>query len=235
MAVNTTWDYSQFNTLADYKNAVDARYGSGGISQMELFGGFPSVERENYYARQMALGPQALANAQAAIASAKGNKLTTEYQSAYNEAKTANEARYKDILGQYGSRYTAGMAELDSLKSEVMGGLEGLGEAEKSDIRKSYAISGAANAQALINSGLHSTTIAPAVQRQNATAEAGALSSADERLRRERLGYMTDLGTRRIGYSTGMTKEMLDFMERRTDEYPSQSLYVQLMQMLGNN
>jgi hypothetical protein len=116
-----------------------------------------------------------------------------------------------------------------------MGGLEGLGESAKEDIRRSYAISGAAGAQALIDSGLHSTTISPSVSRQNQSAEARALASLDEQLRRERLGYLTTLGSQRVGYSTGMTKEMLDFMERRTDEYPSESLYVELLRMLGNN
>ena len=140
------------------------------------------------------------------------NKLTTEYQTAYDEAKAANEARYKDILAGYNTRYSTAMTDL-----------QGLGEAEKAEIQRTYAQSGAMAAQQLVNTGLHSTTIAPAVQRQNTRQMQQALALSNEQLRREKLGY-----------TTGMSKERLDFMERREDTYPDSSMYVELMRQLGN-
>ena len=139
------------------------------------------------------------------------DKLKAEYQTAYDEAKAVNLKRYEEILGGYDTRYT-----------EAISGLEGLGDIAKKDVRTSYARSTAAGAQNLISSGLHSTTIAPAMYQQSARQETDALARVNEALRRERLGYQTSLSGQR-----------LDFMERREDEYPSENLYVQLMNQLG--
>ena len=137
--------------------------------------------------------------------------LKREYQTAYDEAKATNLARYEEILGGYGTRYT-----------EALSGLEGLGDIAKKDVRASYARSAASGAQSLISSGLHSTTIAPAFYQQNARQETDALARVNESLRREKIGYQTSLSGQR-----------LDFMERREDEYPDQNLYVQLLNQLG--
>jgi len=183
-------------------------------------------------------------------------RLASEYQTAYDEAKATNLARYEDILKQYGTRYGTAVEDLAksreditgrlaSTREDVLGGLEGLGEAEKSDIRRTYAQSGSQAAQNLISSGLHSTTISPAVQRQNVEAMQRTLGRTEENLRREKLGYISNLGaqevsalqglsSRELGYTTGLSREKLDFMERRTDEYPEQNTYLQLMQQLGN-
>ncbi|GAG58669.1 unnamed protein product [marine sediment metagenome] len=61
------------------------------------------------------------------------------------------------------------------------------------------------------------------------------MGEAREGLRRERIGYLQQLSDRELKMQTGLTKEQLDFMERREDEYPSESLYVQLMQGLGSS
>ena len=160
--------------------------------------------------------------------------LTAEYQTAYDTAKAANESRYEDIVGRYGTRYEQGVSDIDAYGSSILGGLEGMGEAEKAQIGRTYDRSGALGQQSLISSGLHSTTIAPTVQRQNEIARGNALSLADERLRRENLGYQTDIAKTKLSYTSGMSKELLDFMERRTDDYPDQSVYLQLMNQLGN-
>ncbi len=72
------------------------------------------------------------------------------------------------------------------------------------------------------------------------------MGEARERLRREKLGYISQLGAQELQslkelssqellMQTGLTKDELDFMERREDEYPSESLYVSLMQGLGSS
>lgn len=185
------------------------------------------------------------------------SRLTSEYQSAYNAAKAANEQRYQKILTGYKTRYSTAMTglktsraaitgKLASTRSEVLGGLEGLGDEELAGIGRQYTKERASAAQGLISSGLHSTTVAPAVQAGVTRREGYATGEATERHRRERLGYVSQLGAqeleamkqlsdRELLAQTGLTKDQLDFMERREDEYPSESLYVQLMQGLGSS
>ena len=158
-----------------------------------------------------------------------------EYQTAYNEAKAANEARYQEILTGYKTRYSTAMQGLASSREEIMSGLEGMGEAELAGIGRQYTKERASVAQGLISSGLHSTTVAPAVLGGVTRREGYATGEAQERLRREKLGYLKSLSDRELLMQTGLTKEELDFMERREDEYPSESLYVQLMQGLGDS
>jgi len=162
-------------------------------------------------------------------------KLLTEYQTAYNEAKAANEARYQEILTGYKTRYGTAMEGLASSKEEIMSGLEGMGEAELAGIGRQYTKERASVAQGLISSGLHSTTVAPAVLGGVTRREGYATGEAQERLRREKLGYLKSLSDRELLMQTGLSREELDFMERREDEYPSESLYVQLMQGLGSS
>ena len=184
-------------------------------------------------------------------------RLTTEYQTAYNEAKAANEARYKEILTGYKTRYgtamdtlgttrTAVTGKLASNRAEVLGGLQGLGEEELAGIGRRYTKERASTSQGLISSGLYSTTVAPAVLGGVTRREGYAMGEARERLRREKLGYISQLGSQELASlkelsatelmaQTGLKKEELDFMERREDEYPSESLYVQLMQGLGSS
>jgi hypothetical protein len=184
-------------------------------------------------------------------------RLMGEYQTAYNEAKAANLQRYEEILAGYKTRYgeaqtslgqtrTAVTGKLASNRAEVLSGLEGLGKEELAGIGRRYTKERASASQGLISSGLHSTTVAPAVLGGVTKREGYAVGEAQERLRREKLGYISQLGAQELQSlkelssqelmaKTGLKKEELDFMERREDEYPSESLYVQLMQGLGSS
>jgi len=188
---------------------------------------------------------------------AQARTLSKEYQTAYNEAKTANETRYQEILTGYKSRYntaqdtlastrTAVTGKLASNRAEVMSNLQGLGDAELAGIGRQYTKERASVAQGLISSGLHSTTVAPAVLGGVTKREGYAVGEAQERLRREKLRYISQFGAQELTAlkelsaqelmtRTGLKKEELDFMERREDDYPSESLYVQLMQGLGGS
>jgi len=166
---------------------------------------------------------------------AKKDKLTDEYQTAYNEAKAANLKRYEEVLAGYKTRYGTAMEGLAKSRTEIMSGLEGMGQEELAGIGRQYTKERASVSQQLISSGLHSTTVAPSVLGGVTRREGYAVGEAQERLRRERLGYLQQLSDKELMMQTGMTKEELDFMERREDEYPSESLYVQLMQGLGGS
>jgi len=139
-------------------------------------------------------------------------QLKAEYEKAYNEAKQANEQRYNQILGGY-----------DTLYSDTMTGLEGMGDAAKKDVNTSYDKAFSQSMQGLVNSGMANSTILPSVSLNNSRQRTDALNSLNEILRRERLGYMNSI-----------TNNKLNFMERREDTYPDLNLYTSLINSYGN-
>jgi hypothetical protein len=235
--------------------------GSGGmlgfgpwVNQQLRTSGIAHMPAYSAYAESYQAG---LARRERASARKQAERLIGEYQTAYNEAKAANLQRYEEILAGYGTRYneaqaalgqtrTAITGKLASNRAEVLSDLQGLGEKELAGIGRRYTKERASASQGLISSGLHSTTVAPAVLGGVTRREGYAVAEAQERLRREKLGYISQLGAQELQSlkelssqelmaKTGLKKEELDFMERREDEYPSESLYVQLMQGLGSS
>lgn len=228
-----------------YGEWINAQLRSGGVADTSAY----STYVQNIQ-HQKSLRAKAQARKQA-------ERLMGEYQTAYDEAKAANLERYQEILTGYKTRYSTAMTGLEtsrtaikgklaSNRAEVLGGLKGLGEEELAGIGRQYTKERASASQGLISSGLYSTTVAPAVLGGVTRREGYAMGEARERLRRERLGYISSLGAQELQSlkelsaqelmaQTGLKKEELDFIERREDEYPSESLYVQLMQGLGSS
>lgn len=141
----------------------------------------------------------------------RADALAADYQTSYDEAKAVNEQRYAEILKGYEDRYSGALVDL-----------EGLGEQGTKDIQTAYQKLSASTSQGLINTGLHSTTIAPSMQRGVARGETDALARLNEQIRREK-----------IGYTTGLSGEKLAFQERREDTYPDFNALLQLSQGLG--
>ena len=138
-------------------------------------------------------------------------KMNQEYQSTYDEAKSANLDRYNKILQGYETRY-----------DDAMNMLDGMGDVALQDVERAYNLSGSKQAQGLVNSGLYSTTIAPAAQRQNTAAMMREKGRVQEALRAQKLGYMNQL-----------SGDRLSFMERREDPYPDFNQMIQLARGLG--
>ena len=138
--------------------------------------------------------------------------VMTDWQTAQDAAKAANEGRYAEINTGYDTRYNTALSTL-----------AGLGDAQKADTQRQYEIAGSQQQQALVNSGLSSTTIRPAVIQQNASAMQRALDIVNERLQ-----------TQQLNLQTGLSKDKLDFMERREDEYPDMNYYLELLKQAGN-
>lgn len=139
-------------------------------------------------------------------------QIMSDWQSAYDSAKNANEQRYGEILQGYDDRY-----------SNAMSGLQGMGQAELAEIQRAYGVTGSHQQQALVNSGLSSTSVRPAVMQQNASAMARAMSLVNERLQNQHLNLQTAL-----------SGDKLSFMERREDEYPDMGFYLELLKQAGN-
>ncbi len=138
-------------------------------------------------------------------------KLYADWQKSYNEAKQANETRYDAILKGY-----------DDLAEKSLAQLEGYGEAEKSTTRKDYSNILSKINQQMVNTGLFSSTVAPAAAIQNERSLQEALAAINERLQGQKVGITTSLGQEKLGV-----------MERREDTYPDIQSYYQLLLQAG--
>jgi len=114
--------------------------------------------------------------------------LYQEMQSARESANRANEERYQAILS----------------------GLEGMGATESADISDRFRDVAGRGLQHLAASGLYGSSLAPSVMTQAARGESREQGALQERLRRERFG----------------------FMERREDTAPDLGLLAQIASQL---
>lgn len=145
-------------------------------------------------------------------AEAERQRLMEEYQRAFDEAKAANEQRYADILQGHRDLY-----------GQTMESMAGLGDAARRDLHGTFDRGHAQSMQGLVGAGMANSTIMPSVTQQGARQRADALGMLNENLRREK-----------IGYSTQLKGNKLAFMERRQDTYPDAGMYAQLMSQYGN-
>ena len=167
--------------------------------------------------------------------------LTTDFETQQAEAKAANEARYADILGQYGTTVEGATARGPETLQFDESQFAGLGDQAKKDIAQSYTNLTAANTQNLVSSGLAGTTARGAVTAASARGRTRDTAALNESLRREQIGYSSDIdrfnASTRNAYSQyldSLTAQKLSFMERREDDYPDQSIYLQQLEKFGN-
>lgn len=140
-----------------------------------------------------------------------GGGLAGGYQSAFDEARMENEARYRDTLAGGQDRYERNMNRI-----------AGMGGQERKDINDSYDDQEAARRQSLIGRGLGNSTIVDTMQMGNERERTDALGRLEERLRREQ-----------VDTDAALSGDVLGIMERRSDTYPDYNQLAQLAQGLG--
>ncbi len=138
-------------------------------------------------------------------------EMAKSFQGAQNEARGTNEQRFGDILGGLRDRY-----------SNAMGYLDNMGAAGLASLRNTFQGQQTAALQNLANVGLTNSTLQSSLRSGFARDQALAEAQYNEQLRRERMGY-----------DTGLSKDVLDFMERRQDTYPDMNQLGQLAMGLG--
>jgi len=126
------------------------------------------------------------------------------YQRAYDEARRANEDRYQQMIGIYNQRLNAGQGMFGQASSEV---------------NRAFTQRSSAAQQGLVSAGLANTTVLPSV-----------LAGID----RARGEAMAGVAQRAAAYQASLQGDLAQAIERRTDEYPSMQMLLQLAQGLGS-
>lgn len=142
-----------------------------------------------------------------------GNPLGVlqDYQSKLDQANAANESRYQDILGRLEGRYSRNMARV---------GNWGRSAADDA-VERSKEAMGAIQAN-LSGRGLGNFSNSEAFRQRNSRDLDGSLQQISE---------MRD--ARAAEYDQSLSKDIADFMERRTDKAPDMNQMLQLMQAYG--
>lgn len=131
------------------------------------------------------------------------SKLLTDWQAKMDQANSANEGRYQQIMGGY-----------DQRKADMAGA----GTQARADILRRGTEAESAIRSNLTQRGLGNTTVVPTMQMGAQRETEGNIGRLDESLRQQ---------------GSGMAKEKLDFMERRTDEGPSYGQMLELLKTSG--
>ena len=133
------------------------------------------------------------------------------FQQAHDAANQANEARYQDALYGFYDRYRRGL-----------GMLAGMGQQEARDINEIHDQQFARNQNDLIGRGLGNSTVMATMRMGTDRERAAALGRLNERVRGQVMN--TD---------AGLSADVLNFMERKTETGPDPRLLAQLAQGVG--
>lgn len=198
---------------AEAANAAFAASGRGTrISSRSLFGGNRTETLADRRAREANGGGSSGSSGTAAMeypAFLQG--MLDEATRAQQEARAANEQRYKDILAGHDARIAGARGEIDQL-----------GGRERLAIEDRRTQDAARAEQGLIDRGLGSTTIRSSVMRGYDAARDRALTGLAEDQSRLKLQYLPTLEGERLG-----------FMERRNDVGPDPKTSIDLATQLG--
>lgn len=123
-------------------------------------------------------------------------------QSAFNEAKKANETRYNDILSL-----------IDQTRTRVMGDINSYGQSRIDDTNRDYDTMAANDLAALAQRGMPGSSRRAVVQGVNQREKQYALNNLEDQLRRGR----ADAEAQYLDRTAGV-------MERRTDDYPQNNI-----------
>jgi hypothetical protein len=187
------------------------------------------------------------------------NSFLANWQDQYNQAKATNQQRYSDILGgapaaatpvasPMGGRGSVGAPgggrsagavpqqaapalTQDQIAANggyvgrygrAMGLLEKLGGQQKADAAQRYDQQTASMQQDLTSRGLAGTTILPTMKLGVQREKSDALNRIDQQITQQRMNA-----------DASLSGDTLNFMERRTDQYPNEQLYAQMAQQYG--
>lgn len=188
-------------------------------------------------------------NAVAAAASRNPGAVAGAYGQAYNSALAMNQSNYNNILSGYqralSSQTTAQEAiasGYSNLYNDVIGKIQGIGQARSTEIDDASARNLASSSQQLIDRGLGNSTIQTAVNRGVETDRTRRQIENDESIAQMQAQYMSNLGLAGLGSreaqlrdTTGLVTRQLDWMDSVQSKYPDPGLYASLASQAGAN
>lgn len=149
--------------------------------------------------------------------------LTSAYNQAYGQARQANEARYREMLG-------ISRGETQRQAGVQQGMLGAIGEEtgqRAADIRAEGAGREAGIMQRLARQGMAGTTVAPTMREGVRRGTSEQLNRLSDLMLGRKLGVMGQIAAPRRGTELGI-------MERRTDKYPEQGLLTEALRSVGS-
>lgn len=243
---NQTVKNAQGPKYKQWQEDIAKKYGVD-PGQVHSIGGDYYVRKNGGFVKASSLTP--------VTQNSSGSGLPGAVGDAYDKATKANEERYQEIKGEYGTllddalgmsqdrqQYLTGLAG-DRLGA-AMGLLNGMGQGEAVRINRAYDDLAARQHQNLTSRGLSASTIAPTVQSAVERDRQDSLMRLGDSLRGSYLNaflpasgdYLNTAAQTsggNIDLLTGITQNKLGFMERRNDVYPDLGLFAQIAQSYG--
>ena len=197
-------------------------------------------------------------NLPTALPQTKTDSVINQAEKERQEAKAANEARYKELLAnidqqiplvdkQY-DRYTQQLnktrGNIESGYASALGLLDNYGQTATSDLARKYKSAGAVDSQSLIDRGLYNSTVLDSMKRRRSESQGREKLAIDESVNTAKTG-LTERKTAALGdldqqwASTTLnrlqTQQALqqakrNIIEGRQDNGPDLSLIAQLVQ-----
>lgn len=182
-----------------------------------------------------------------AMAAKTPDQLAASYAKSYNDALAQNARNYQNILAGYqqtlaqqAAQQNAVQQQYANLYNDVIGGVQGIGQARNQDILDRHAASVGQQSQQLIDRGLANTTVQQAVTRGLGYDRDKALNENAERIAGIRAQYGSQLGLAGLNYAgqaaqanTALANRQLDWMNSLQAAYPDAGLYAQMAQAYG--
>lgn len=173
--------------------------------------------------------------------------LGANYQNAYNSALAMNQANYQNILKGYQDTMSSQTSAQDAISrgytglyNDVIGKIQGIGDARSQAITDQYAMARGNADQGLINRGLSSSTVRSSVQRGLTFDEAKARTDLANQIAQTNAGYMSQLGLAGLGYqgqavqnNSALAQNQLNWMNSVNSPYPDAGQYSQLAMQYG--
>jgi len=144
--------------------------------------------------------------------------LLGQFEGARQDAKTANEQRYQQILGGGGAGgYGQLEADYKARTEGLLGQVGQLGEAQRQPLNQKFEQQGAGLTQDMINRGLYNSTTLDSMRQGLSRQQQQQSLQLEDQLLRQKLDY----GARLTGEELANRPQSLQFMERREDVGPS--------------
>jgi hypothetical protein len=210
--------------------------GGGGASTSTPVGSNMDIGALEQLYRSGKLDQTSLALISAGLGQAGQNQAFQENQNRYNQILGGYQGLYGDltnqgagIVGGYQNRYDTGMGIVNQM-----------GAGERSQIEQNRAAGiGQADAAAA-NRGFYNSTVATGNQALANRDAQQQLLNLNDRLLAQQLSEHNQLSGDTLGYQerlsnqlTGAGQNQLNFMERRTDQYPDNSSMMNLLSQLA--